>query len=241
MPAPPPRIGITLDSRLEPAGGTSPRTCHTGSGYGDAVAAAGGVPLCLGHHAETIPHLLDICDAFILTGGGDPDTSAFGVATHSAARLVDPRRQAFELALLDALETSEHAGTPLLGVCLGMQMMCLHAGGMLDQAMTETMGEAAAIHADFQPHAIRITAETAVLPAKGTRHDVISSHRQRVSDPGRLEVAALAEDATIEAVHDPSRPWRVGVQWHAERTRDASHPVGWGLIASLVQAAASSP
>ena len=236
MPARP-RIGITLDSRLEPAGGTSPRTYHSGSGYGDAVAAAGGIPLWLGHDAETLEPMLELCDAILLTGGGDPDTSAFGVDTHRDARLVDPRRQAFELALLDRLGEPAQAETPVLGICLGMQLMALHAGGTLDQAMAETMGDAAAIHADFQRHRIRITAESDILPGPGTVHDVISSHRQRVTDPGRLAIAAMAEDGTIEAVHDPQKPWRMGVQWHAERSREADHPLGWGLIVSLVQAA----
>lgn len=238
MPDRPPLIAITLDSRLEPDDADSPRTYHSGAGYGDAVAAAGGVPLWVGHDLDALPRLLTLCDAFVLTGGGDPDTRALGEPTHPDARLMDPRRQAFELALLDALAAEDFAARPVLGVCLGMQLMCLHAGGKLDQAMVETMGERAAdAHRGFRRHLVAAASDAPAVLAPAARWEVVSSHRQRIVDAGRLRVAAAADDGTVEAVFDPARPWRIGVQWHAERTRDASHPLGWGLFAALVRAA----
>lgn len=236
-----PLIAITLDSRVEPAGSTSPRTYHTGSGYADAVADAGGAPILIGHHGDALDRVLDLADGFIFTGGGDPDTTAFGEATHPEARVVDPRRQAFELALLDRLDRPPHADTPVLGVCLGMQLMALRGGAKLDQAMWESMGDdAAAAHAGFQPHRVTVTAEAPMLPPPPFAGETVSSHRQRITDPGSLTAAARADDGTIEAVWDAARPWRLGVQWHAERTRDADTPLGWGLIRRLVEAAGRS-
>lgn len=233
-----PLIGITLDVRVEADQATSPRTYHSGTGYGEAVTAAGGVPLWLGHDLDALPRLLSLCDGFILTGGGDPDMQAFGEANHPAARVIDPRRQAFECAMLDALDTPEHAATPLLGVCLGMQLIALRAGGRLDQYMPDTMGDAAAAHARFVSHRVTLRGDAPMLSDADASCAVISSHRQRVIEPGGLAVVAVADDGTIEAVWDPARPWRLGVQWHAERSRDLDHPLGWGLIRRLVRAAA---
>jgi len=233
-----PLIAITLDSRVDPDHTTSPRTYHSGAGYGDAVAAAGGVPIWVGHDLAVLPRIVELCEGFILTGGDDPDVAAFGGVTHPDARVLDARRQAFELALLDALDSPPHADKPVLAVCLGMQLMALRAGGRLDQAMGETMGDAAGLHRGFQPHPVTIDIDTPMLPPRGERCDVISSHRQRITDPGRLAVAATADDDTIEAVVDADRSWRLGVQWHPERSRDPSHLLGWGLIRRLIRAAA---
>ena len=62
---------------------------------------------------------------------------------------------------------------------------------------------------------------------------VHSKHRQAVTDPGSLTVLARADDGVIEAVGDPSRPFRVGVQWHPERTEG---PLGQPLFDALVAA-----
>ena len=64
-------------------------------------------------------------------GGDDPRTEPFGEPTHPKATPVEPERQAFETALLEELQ--RRPGAPVLGVCLGMQMMALHAGGKLNQ------------------------------------------------------------------------------------------------------------
>ena len=61
----------------------------------------------------------------------------WGVPTHPRAKPVDGRRQAFEVALLEALDA--HPARPVLGVCLGMQLMALHAGGGLDQHLPDSL------------------------------------------------------------------------------------------------------
>lgn len=225
-----PLIGITCDNKNNAA---DTGTYECAIRYSRAVAAAGGLPVLLPHEVARVDGYMQRCDGFILTGGVDPDVRLFGDALHEDARVMDPTRQAFETALLEALGDAKPQAA-CLGVCLGMQMMALTAGGRLDQYLPATMGEeAAAAHQDDRRHALRLLANDSVLgDAAG---EVVSSHRQAVADAGRLRIVATAPDGVIEAIDDPARRFHVGVQWHPERGDDG--PLSRGLIAALVSAA----
>ena len=224
-----PVIGITLDNREPKAG---PPAFELRTTYIDAVDAAGGAPLCLPQVPACAETYVGLCDGMLLTGGNDVRMEGFGVATHSRACTMDPRRQAFEFALLAALDRRPEL--PVLGICLGMQLMAMHAGGMLDQHLPDVLGEeAAARHAGDHRHAVlRLTPDTRLPATQGL--DVASYHHQAVRDPGRLRIVARADDGVVEAVDDPGKPFYLGVQWHPERTGPT--PLGAGLIAHLVEA-----
>ncbi len=133
-----PIIGITCDRA--PA---SDRY-HSIALYAQAVEQAGGLPILLPHHTERISDYLSLCHGFIFSGGDDPDTTAFGEPTHPKADVMHPDRQRFELALLDALD---HTRQPVLGICLGMQLMALHHGGKLHQHLPDLGADIAERHA----------------------------------------------------------------------------------------------
>lgn len=209
-----PWIGITVS-----VGGDEYRSRIA---YARAVANAGAVPILLPCSTESIPEYLSCCDGFVTTGGDDPNMEAFGDTTHEKAKLIDPLRQEFEVALLRHLEETDH---PLLAICLGMQLLTLCAGGKLDQFLPETL-PTAELHWNGREHTI----EGAL--GCGTVH---SNHRQAMSDAGRLEIVARAPDGIIEAVQDPERPFRIGVQWHPERTDEET--LGALLFEQLARAA----
>ena len=62
------------------------------------------------------------------------------------------------------------------------------------------------------------------------RMDVPTHHHQAVRRHPGFEVAARADDGTIEAIEDRSSRFRVGVQWHPEASQDNR------LFAALVRA-----
>jgi gamma-glutamyl-gamma-aminobutyrate hydrolase PuuD len=194
--------------------------------YADQVAAAGGMPVLLPCVPELAAVYADRLDAFVLTGGDDPIMEPFGRATHPKARPIDPRRQAFELALLRALEARPQR--PVLGVCLGMQLMGLHAGGDLDQHLPDAL-TTAGDHWGRRTHAVE---------GELGRGVVHSHHRQAIRDPGALRVVARAADGVIEAVQAADRHFYLGVQWHPERTGDAA--LGIELFRRLVRAASGA-
>ncbi len=217
-----PLVGITCDIADSPNGerAFSYRT------YARALIEVGGLPLALPHDPALIPDILATIDALVLTGGDDPRTEPFGVPTDPRVTPVHPDRQAFESALIKGVLDSPDGGPPTLGVCLGMQMMALHAGGALDQHMPDRYPDAARHWgADHD-----ITPAHDSIPA-GVVH---SRHRQAVTDPGSLVVAAESPDGVIEAVIDRGRAFYLGVQWHPERT---DGPLGQPLFHLLVQAA----
>ncbi len=209
---------------------------------GRAVAEAGGVPVLLTPDPALAGDYVRACRGFAFSGGLDPDTTKFGEPMHPRARKMDPVRQAFELALLDALAEQPGADTPVLGVCLGMQMMALHAGGRLDQYMPDTL-EHPQVHQNGASHAIEVTVEDSVgRPCDISGGEAIhSAHQQAVSDAGKMRVVAVADDGTIEAID--GRPmygdrFYLGVQWHPERGGEG--PLNHGLFERLVDAARAS-
>lgn len=217
------------------------------SAYLRAVTAAGGVPILLAPPGppevcpdvrlrEIVRAQLDLCDAVVLTGGPDARTERYGAATHPAAVPMHPDRQRYEEALLAAID--ERRSLPALGVCLGMQMMALHAGGELNQHMpddTPTHSDHAADHI----HTITPLQDTllASLVSRSPGCGVASHHHQAVRSPGRLRVVARAHDGIIEAIDDPSRPFYLGVQWHPERT--TSEALGVEVFRRLIAAVAT--
>lgn len=218
-----PLVGITTDLASHPNG----ERVFTYRNYAEAVSAAGGVPVLLAPVVGCVRAFVAAMDAFILTGGDDPCTEPFGVPTHARAERVHPARQAFETSLLRAL-AADRPEAPVLGVCLGMQMMALVAGGVLEQCMPETCPT----HAQHweREHAVEPVGEPGIV----LRGVVRSKHRQAVADAGSMAVTARAPDGVVEAIADEGRRYCLGVQWHPERTLDDA--VGAAVFRGLVHA-----
>jgi putative glutamine amidotransferase len=217
-----PRIGITADVARDANG----RARHQMNGtYVDAVLAAGGLPVVLPAVEGVRAELLGAVDGVLMTGGDDIDVRPFGIELHPEARIMDPQRQAAEFALLRALDAMPRM--PVLGICLGMQLMGVHRGARLVQHLGDSLPDADR-HRGDRVHAVT----TAVGSGP-----VASSHHQALADGGTLEVIGTSDDGVIEAVRDPQRPFFLGVQWHPERTADAS--MGVGIVRMLVERASA--
>ena len=238
-----PLIGITCDIVLGSAlGGAAVRERHQcPDTYVSAVVKAGGTPILLPPVPELAESHARLCAGLVFIGGDDPRTEGFGAPTHPAATPLHPRRQAYELALLAAIDrvsAERTAAAPAtLGICLGMQLMALHKGGMLNQHLPDTLATAARHVKDFQHPVIPEPGNHArAMPLSNAPSGslVASNHHQAVSNPGSLRVIARSDDGVIEAVDDPARPFYVGVQWHPERTADGA--LGQAIFERLVAA-----
>ncbi len=198
--------------------------------YVQAVTASGGLPIVLPPVIDQIPEQLSLVDGVLLIGGDDPRTEPFGEPTDPRITPVEPLRQGYDMALLTALEAKPEL--PVLGVCYGMQMMALVAGGCLHQHLPDTLGEAWTAHWR-QPHAI--DAKPGAPDWLTTASDnPVSRHRQAVANAGSLAVAGVAPDGIVEVIHNPERPFYVGIQWHPEISGNGL--LGLGVYSVFVRA-----
>ena len=215
-----PRIGITADIARDEHGRARHQVRAT---YIDAVIAAGGLPIILPADANLRAELISAVDGVIMIGGDDVDTRPLGIPLHPQAKVMDAVRQAADLALLKQLDATPEM--PVLGICLGMQLMGIHHGAELIQHLGDQLPDSDRHRNDYQHM---------VTSALGDGL-VASSHHQALGSAAHLEVIGVSDDGVIEAIRDAARPFYVGVQWHPERTEDKT--MGLGVIRRLVDAA----
>jgi putative glutamine amidotransferase len=191
--------------------------------YADAVLAAGGAPVLLppvSGSDQVADAVLARLDGLVVTGGAD-------VAPHRYGQQPDPHtvswrddRDTWELELLRG---TDRIGLPTLGVCRGMQLMAVAAGGSLHQHTPELVG-----HEEHNPGA-DVFGATRIATAEGTVLRLLVGddlsvgchHHQSVeSHPGFIP-AAWAEDGSLEAMERPGQRFCLAVQWHPEVGEDA--------------------
>jgi putative glutamine amidotransferase len=201
--------------------------------YAEAIEAAGGVPVLLPPttpYAEAATAAVTRLDGLVITGGADVSPERYGQRPHARTTSWRQDRDAWEVALLDA---ADEAGLPLLGVCRGMQVMAVHAGGALDQHVPDLVS-----HDRHNPGAdafgetqVALAPESRLASLLGTSLTVHCHHHQSVRTHPGFTAAAWAEDGLLEAMEATGDRLCVAVQWHPEMAADA------GLFQALVDAA----
>ena len=191
--------------------------------YVDALRAAGARVVLLPPErhprADDVAALVTSLDALVVAGGADVDPARYGQQPHAVGQAPRPDRDDLELALVDAAVAAD---LPLLGVCRGMQVMAVAAGGTLEQHLPDAVG-----HTDHCPapgvygtHAVRTDEGSCLRRLLGERVEVPTYHHQGVvSHPG-YAATAWADDDVVEGIEAPSARFRVGVQWHPEAGTD---------------------
>ena len=207
-------------------------------GYVDAVFAAGGLPVLIPvmEGDEAAAQFFSRVDGLLLPGGPDVDPVHFSEEPTHSYTAIDPRRDSFELALAGLAVEND---IPILGICRGIQLLNVAAGGDIYQDLGEQR-ERVLVHDQKAPywyptHAVEVQPGTVLSGILGeTRVRVNSFHHQavrRVAD-GFL-VSATASDGVIEAIENPSLRFALGVQWHPERMF-AAYPIFLRLFSALV-------
>lgn len=203
------------------------------SGYARSVEAAGGIAVMLPTQDAEARDVVSRLDGLIITGGPDVDPGRYGAQPHPQTGTIEPERDAWELSLLDA---AQELGIPALGICRGMQVMAIHAGGTLDQHTPDVVD-----HEEHSPGgsafgwvSVTTAADSLVRTWVGNNVQVTCHHHQSVATAPGFVVSARAGDGTIEAIEaepDSGRTCWLGVQWHPENGDDL------GVFNALIDAA----
>ncbi|WP_305782826.1 gamma-glutamyl-gamma-aminobutyrate hydrolase family protein [Symbioplanes lichenis] len=199
--------------------------------YVRAVTTAGGRAVLLPPD-DLDADVLDVLDGLVLSGGADLDPALYG-AEPEPLTVTRPERDAAEVLLA---RTALERDLPVLGVCRGMQLLAVGAGGRLHQHLPDTLG-----HESHRP-APGVYGEQEVTFEPGSRiaalmggdRSVHCYHHQGVADAGSLLVTGRTPDGLPEAVEDPAKVFALGVQWHPEVVRDKR------IFGALVAAAGHS-
>ncbi|MGI9085076.1 MAG: gamma-glutamyl-gamma-aminobutyrate hydrolase family protein [Aeromicrobium sp.] len=230
-----PLIGITTYREQSRWGVWDDQADLLPAAYARSIEVAGGIAVLLPPTDDSARDAYDVVarlDALVIAGGADVDPRRYTDVPHERTADWREDRDAWEFALLDA---AAQKGLPVLGICRGMQVMAVHAGGRLDQHVPDSLG-----HENHSPGedvygdvTISVVDGTQLAKILVTGPTVRCHHHQSVLDHPGLVPAAHADDGTLEAVEDPERPFWLAVQWHPETQDDA------GLFTALVGAAAT--
>jgi len=230
-PAVYPLVGIP--SRSDQTSRSSTPIFTQNRAYVEAVTAAGGAPVLipLNLNERALRAIYERLDGLLLAGGGDLDAKHYGEAIHEKCGQVDEARDVVELTLA---RWSLAEGLPVLGLCRGIQVLNVAAGGTLYQDIASLM-PCSLKHHDLGPdhsrkylaHQVTINGDSRLAAILGqSQVGVNSMHHQTVKDlaPG-FRVVARAPDGVIEAIEGHDHPFALAVQWHPEELVEDAPPM----------------
>jgi putative glutamine amidotransferase len=214
-----------------------------GLDYVRSIALAGGSPLLIPLALNRLAwrSIYERIDGLLFAGGVDVDPRHYGEDPHPCLGEVDSPLDEAELifsrwALAD--------GLPVLGICRGIQLINVAAGGSLYQDLPSQV-PGALRHTcsppdyprDYLAHSVGVEPGTRLAGALGANEVWTNSrHHQAVKEvaPGFL-ATARASDGVVEGIERADTPYVVGVQWHPESLA-AMDPQMLALFQSFIEA-----
>lgn len=171
-----------------------------------SIVKFGGIPLAITVPTETIydcktseevcsfdsntmndlKSILSLCNGFVFQGGDS---------------FYDYDIKILEYAYLNNI--------PSLGICLGMQLMCVYKKGQLKKIKKHYKKKR-------YVHDIIIQPDSKLYSILGTEKCCVNSRHHDCVDNTNLKIVAQSKDGVIEAVEDSEKHFFIGVQWHPE-------------------------
>lgn len=145
----------------------------------------GGIPIGL-TLSSNYKELIDLCDGVIFQGGDD-----------------------FEEYDFEALKYIYDIDKPVLGICLGMQLMgTLFNGEMIDINNHKKKLSYA--------HSVILSKNSKIYNIFKTNKINVNSRHKSVLKKTNLKVVGISNDGYIEAIEAINKKFFIGVQWHPE-------------------------
>ncbi len=222
LPGGPPCVGILYNSGQARELPAKDRL----AAYTEAVRASGGLPVVLSQlltPEETAVRLAAI-DALLVPGGDDVAPDLYGQEPQPELEDTD---RGFDLYELAAIRAAAARKLPILGICKGLQLLNVEAGGTLYQDLPSQLRgpvthrirkkgvskpcyhkieiqENSLLHKIFKKRSLRVN----------------SYHHQAVDKPGEgYAITARSADGVVEAIEKENI---LAVQFHPEKDRKAA-------------------
>jgi putative glutamine amidotransferase len=239
-----PLIGIPSASYEPPSTPGRPLYRYNGN-YTHALADAGGAPIAipLDLPEDALRAIFQRLDGLCLAGGDDVDPEFYSEERHARLGRIDPARDATELTLS---RWALAAGLPILGICRGIQLLNVAAGGSLYQDVAAQVP--GALRHDYhlvdspwerRTQSVRLAERSRLAQVFGAcelRTNTFHHQAVKQTAPGFIPVA-WAEDGIVEGIEAPDQPFALAVQWHPEGMYDTD-ALSRRLFAAFIEAAA---
>ncbi|TCR78320.1 gamma-glutamyl-gamma-aminobutyrate hydrolase family protein [Rhizobium sp. BK376] len=172
-----------------------------------------------------IDAILDRVDGVLISGSAsNVHPSLYGRQATEADGPFDPARDATSLPLI---RRAIDRAIPLLAICRGIQELNVALGGSLDSEIQDLPGRSDHRRPEGTDRDALYAIRQSVFVKEGScianfigagEVRVNTLHRQAIAETApRLQVEAVAEDGTVEAVSViDAKAFAVGVQWHPE-------------------------
>lgn len=188
--------------------------------YINAIEKNGGISLIIHSLSdfESNKRLIDMCDGLLFQGGNDIDPKLYGENPHKKLGPIIPKLdKAWYTYAKYAIENK----IPTLGICKGMQLLNIAAGGTLYQDIEDQI-EDSFQHVQLQNrdnliHRVHIDKDCKLNTILGIDSIFTNTiHHQSIKDVGEgFKATAFTEDGIIEAI-ESNDGLIIGVQWHPE-------------------------
>ena len=160
--------------------------------YNDIVCAIeknGGIPIGIILN-DNYKYLISIGDGIIFQGGDD-----------------------FDCYDMDAIKYCYDINKPVLGICLGMQLM----GVMFEGTLIDISNHKKKL--DYA-HEVRINKNSKLYNIFKTDIIKVNSRHKFIIKNTKLSISSLSKEGYIESVEDTNKKFFIGVQWHPESMID---------------------
>ena len=151
----------------------------------NGIISNGGIPIGITLYSD-YKEVIDICDGIIFQGGDE-----------------------FERYDLEVLKYIYDINKPVLGICLGMQLMgCLFDGVMIDIDNHKKK-------LDYV-HEVSIKRSSKLYNIFKTDIIKVNSRHKSIIKNTTLDIVGISNDGYIEAIECSNKKFFIGVQWHPE-------------------------
>ena len=151
----------------------------------DAVINNNGIPIAITLNGN-YKKLINLCDGIIFQGGDD-----------------------FEEYDLETLKYIYDINKPVLGICLGMQLM----GLLFNGSMININNHKKTLN---YSHEVKIKRNSKLYNIFKTDIIKVNSRHKSVIKNIKINISGISQDGYIEAIEDTNKKFFIGVQWHPE-------------------------